>query len=870
MNRPPAVSRHRDRASVVLFFFCLTLGLAAQPTNVSILPPPAWVSLAEWKTPAPGATNSTSEGTHYLLYERQKNPGLKESFAHAVVLMQNETGVQDSGNLSFEFDPSYQELILHHVRIHRNGQVLPRLDKSKIRMIQPESQLNGHVFTGEQTAVLFVEDLRVGDVLDYASTTRGANPVLDGHFSTRLLVQSGVPVDRQRLRVVWSPTRPLHLRQHLTPAPPVKSTRPEGTEYVWDFTNLTAIAHEDFTPVAFEPYPYVELSDFDNWARVVEWALPLYNLAETNFPPELQKLMDQWQRSATSDEERARMALQFVQDELRYTGLELGPDSYRPAHPFETFERRFGDCKGKVSLLCAILRAMKLEAWPALVHTSAREAIALRLPSPFAFNHVIVKLHLAGRTLWLDPTISHQGGLLGQRYVSPLGKALVVQTGGTSLEDIPPQPKGGTIQHVVSTFNIINYESPVPLTVKTTYRGFGADDMREQFARTDSRDLSKDYLNFYARYYPGIHAQAPMEVSDNRPQNIFTITEHYQITNLWKLDDSSNRWEAFFHADSLVYMLPEPATRLRQRPLRMPFPVRRAQEIVVHLPDKEWKIPTLTEEVQHEAFVFHHRRQLSGSELHFNYDCETKVPEIPPGQVASYLAKRDQAENLMGDTLQRPRQATGSVLAQLNWLMVVIAVFGAAATGIGCFWAWRLTPAALPPLHPEDQKYAGLGGWLILIGIGLCFAPVTRVSLLAKHWEGLFSLNAWQMVAMPTGEHYHPLYAPLLIFEVLGNVLLLGINLLALGLFFKKRSLFPKVWMILMFSNAAFLWADGAVSGMIPFVSGSSGGSTWRKAFSASWGALLWTAYLFKSKRVRATFRDGRNQSDSPPVFPVN
>src|SRR6185436_3900373 len=99
-------------------------------------------------------------------------------------LMENETGVQDSGSLRFSFDPSFEELLLNRVQIHREGKVLERLDRSKIRIIQPEPDLGGHLLTGEQKAVLFVEDLRVGDALEYAYTTRGANPILNGHFST--------------------------------------------------------------------------------------------------------------------------------------------------------------------------------------------------------------------------------------------------------------------------------------------------------------------------------------------------------------------------------------------------------------------------------------------------------------------------------------------------------------------------------------------------------------------------------------------------------------------------------------------------------------------------------------------------------------
>ena len=90
-----------------------------------------------------------------------------------------------------------------------------------------------------------------------------------------------------------------------------------------------------------------------------------------------------------------------------------------------------------------MFRAMNMEAYPALVNTYMREGIARRLPSPFAFNHVIVKLNLAGRTIWLDPTISHQGGQLSNRSVPPLGKALVIQRGVAALEDIPRMLKDG-------------------------------------------------------------------------------------------------------------------------------------------------------------------------------------------------------------------------------------------------------------------------------------------------------------------------------------------------------------------------------------------------------------------------------------------
>ena len=81
-------------------------------TNFSISSPPDWVRVVEWAAPTQWARSEQSEGTHYVLYERQENPRLEESFTRIILLMENETGVQDSGSLMIDFDPNLLELFL--------------------------------------------------------------------------------------------------------------------------------------------------------------------------------------------------------------------------------------------------------------------------------------------------------------------------------------------------------------------------------------------------------------------------------------------------------------------------------------------------------------------------------------------------------------------------------------------------------------------------------------------------------------------------------------------------------------------------------------------------------------------------------------
>jgi transglutaminase-like putative cysteine protease len=848
------LARHNPNWGV-LFIALVTGNALAENSRISYPPVPDWVRQVEWVAGTSWSSNSNSAGTRYLLYESQERPKKAEEFVRVIELMENESGVQDSGSLRFSFDPEFQELCLHQVVVHRDGKAIACLNPSKVRIIQPEPDLDGHVFTGRQTAVLFVEDLRVGDVLEYAYTIRGANPILGGHYSSRFIIQSESPVDRELFRVVWDDKTPLHQRLHLTDAQPVIKPWTDGMEYVWDFTNLSTITYEDYQPASCESYPYVEVSDFADWRSVVNWALPLYGASPTNLPSELRELVVRWQSSVQSNEEKARLALEFVQDNLRYTGIELGPDSYRPTDPVETFQKRFGDCKGKAVLLRFLLQQMNIESYPALVNSSIHEAIENRLPSPFAFNHVILQMRLDGKIVWVDPTCSHQGGSLWNRYLPPYGKALVIRPGNNALEDVPrSRPESAWQQKATSTFVIKGYELPVGFTVRTEYLGASADDMREEIAGTALNDLAQNYLNYYARLYSGITGGPPLKITDNRQANILAVEESYTITNLWTRDEAEKLWKACFYADNLYNTLTDPKTRLRKTPLALSYPKLRQQEVVVHLPDKEWQITDIETNIEHDAFSFNYHRKLHGSTVTFNYECRTRLATVPVALIPSYLTKRDHVEELLKDTLQR---ADGTNANRINWLMVVIAFFGAGAMTAAGVWYWRHMNASLktaPPLLIENRQLQGLGGWLILVGFGLCLAPFVRIFTIGQSWEGFFSIQVWQTVAMPQGESYHPFNGPLLIFELLGNIFFFGLNLLVLCLFFTKRRAFPGLYIGFILCHAAFVILDDVGCALIPSLRSSASGKIHTEAIYATFDAIIWCLYMVKSRRVKATF----------------
>ena len=118
-----------------------------------------------------------------------------------------------------------------------------------------------------------------------------------------------------------------------------------------------------------------------------------------------------------------------------------GVSGYKPEAPSTVFARRFGDCKDKNFLLVTILRALGIEAHPALVNTRLRQTVIELHPSATVFNHVIAQVNLDGQIYWLDATANYERGPLAVRSWPCYGWALVVRPGTTELTAVAPSPE---------------------------------------------------------------------------------------------------------------------------------------------------------------------------------------------------------------------------------------------------------------------------------------------------------------------------------------------------------------------------------------------------------------------------------------------
>jgi Protein of unknown function (DUF2569) len=162
------------------------------------------------------------------------------------------------------------------------------------------------------------------------------------------------------------------------------------------------------------------------------------------------------------------------------------------------------------------------------------------------------------------------------------------------------------------------------------------------------------------------------------------------------------------------------------------------------------------------------------------------------------------------------------------------------------------SPVADAPPAVAGPK--GIGGWLLLPVIGMFVFPVRCLISLATEYLPIFEKGMWAALTTPGSKAYHPLWGPLLAYEIFFNLAFLVFDLVLLYLLFAKSYRFPKLYIAFAVLNLVFVVSDAIVGYQIPAVV-AQGMDTMAKEIGRSFMmVVIWVPYLMVSKRVKNTF----------------
>ena len=164
---------------------------------------------------------------------------------------------------------------------------------------------------------------------------------------------------------------------HETIAPQVN-----GTSYTWELHNLAPIPPEPMSPSVRNIAPRVAINyspennsnavsrAFADWTDVSRWATGLHDpqvIVDDAVAGKARELT----ANAKTELEKIQAIGKYVQN-LQYISIDIGVgygNGYRPRSSTTVLSRGYGDCKDKANLMRAMLKSLKIEAYPIAIYS---------------------------------------------------------------------------------------------------------------------------------------------------------------------------------------------------------------------------------------------------------------------------------------------------------------------------------------------------------------------------------------------------------------------------------------------------------------------------------------------------------------------
>ena len=199
--------------TVLLLLVGSTVLWAQSAVNISKSNLPTWLRASKMK-PQSVDLNEISMGYYFELIESQYNLQNKTLFNRTIKVVTEDAGAENAGQASVSFDPSYQKLVIHELKIIRNGEVFNRLDLSKFKTVAVETELSRMIYNGTYSAVAVLDDIRKDDKIVFSYSLVGFNPVFEGKFANTFYLEGSEPNGLVHLVYIVPEGRILNIRKH--------------------------------------------------------------------------------------------------------------------------------------------------------------------------------------------------------------------------------------------------------------------------------------------------------------------------------------------------------------------------------------------------------------------------------------------------------------------------------------------------------------------------------------------------------------------------------------------------------------------------------------------------------------------------------
>jgi lipoprotein NlpI/transglutaminase-like putative cysteine protease len=583
-------------------------------------------------------------------------------YVHRAIMINDAASLTAAGQLAIGFAPQYQRLQLHAIRVLRDGKSEDRTTSSTMRFLQRETGLERGVYSGVVTVSILVNDIRVGDTIEFSYTLHGQNPVFGGRFVTSVPWDQGVPTLLRRAVLTYPAARKISWRlindaqgKTLTPA---ESAAGGMRRLSFEERSLSEVAVDRSLPSDYSPLRVLQFSEFSGWDEVVSWARDLFQVGDAT-DAEMQKVVAKL-REAPDKAQRVAAALEFVQSEIRYFSIALGESSHRPTAPSIVLQRRYGDCKDKSLLLMTLLQALGVPSEPVLLDALRRKGPGKLLPSPLDFDHVIVRADVDGQAFYLDPTRLGQHGRLDRMGQSHEGANVLVIAPGTHGLSTITTPNAAELARSerFETATLPKLGPDGSLSVRQIYKGVGAEVIRVTREHLPAGQFDRLLVAGVEQRYPGAKLAGAPQIGDDRGNNVVSVTATFDVPGL-ALERDGNWFVRFLPSNFQGVLAPAPSSG-RTAPLAIgvyPFEAQYTFEVKFPEEVSAFADPH-SDNVEDRQFSYTVTTSFRGNQFKTTIDLKTLADRVQTPDLQKY-----------GEDLRTASNNTrGVVVVAKNWI----------------------------------------------------------------------------------------------------------------------------------------------------------------------------------------------------------
>ncbi len=832
----------------VFAFIVISVSSTNAQNNLHYAQPASWVDKIDLPLDSVELEKST-DGYYYLLFDSQYNIAKQASYTQFGIRLDSYESVDEQSTIEIPYNPNYQRLDIHYIEVIRNGVSLNRLKKEDIEFLRTEENRDTKIYTGALTASIHLRDVQTNDIIHYAYTITGRKPLFKDKFSTSLGFQFVVPVEQIYYKIVCPKNRNLNFNYENECTELQKRIIGNDIIYSWNQKKIEALYMEDQVPAWYDPYPTVYISEWESWEELINWAVSIYPLP-TYRDLEISRTVSELVMGKDSIEGITAI-IRYVQNDIRYLGLEEGDFSHKPRHYKEIYNKRYGDCKEKTHLLRAMLWHYGVESYPVLINSYSGYTLPSFLPDHNAFNHVILAIKWEDKYYYIDPTISNQGGSFRYTDIPKYFNGLMIKKGEDDIHEIP-RPDYAKVD-VIDKYHIHNPDSTI-LTVTTTYYGIMADEMRARFANMNTEMISREYLKFYSEFYPDIEQIEDITFANLTHDELskYMVTEKYLIRNLGIAEEDNPSVKNFtVYAIELNEYLTQIYSTNREMHLGFTNSGEYNQTIIIN--NYNESIDDYFEKSIEEKYLsYSSSTEINSEYIIGKFNLKFHRHYILPEEYKSYYENLELIQNdllLNLTVMDEDKLFSSKRIFYLIFIFLCLIVIGLCiVASIMLYRKYDPTP------QTYIKKYPNLGGWLILPLIGLFISPI---ALIYSLFEYIIAIDKDLIYIFISGMYSTKEiieYGLFIFIDIFLNIFSLIYCILIITLLINKRSSFPKLmiafYIISVLMSIYEIWALNYLD-----LSTEAELQSTRTTLSRSVvGAAVWIPYFIFSKRVNGTF----------------